>query len=230
MEKRDRSKIIKGNEHILEMIKDADKVWVSTDWHYVKYDKATGHISVREEMPDIMKACSVIGENDLWIYLGDLIDSEIQSRSHIDVLDKFVKARHRVLLLGNNDRFKSYADWFDEVACTIMLPEEKTILTHCPIPNTERINIHGHIHVGEPGYGRAGHYWDMYDITPDNHVNAFTYPFKPVLLSQLLKRKPKAFHQPTDNHGKPYTEQLVKMTEYEYSVLRAYYMKEGRLS
>ena len=229
MEKRTKQQIISGNDKILEMIKSSPRVWISTDWHYVKYDKQTKKIHVREEFDDIMKACSVIKPGDTWIYLGDLIDSEIQTTSHLDVIQRHVNTDKRALLLGNNDRFKSYSNWFDVVACTIMLPEDNAILTHCPIMNYEKLNIHGHIHVGEPGYAKAGMYWDMYDIIPENHVNAFTYPFKPVLLSQLLKRKPKSFHQHADIKGKPYTADLIKNTVYEYDVLRAYYLKKGMI-
>lgn len=230
MDQRSKSAIIKSNDHILEMMNQSKRVWISTDWHYVKYDKVTHKISVRQEFNDIMKACSVIKPDDMWIYLGDLIDSEIQTTSHLDVIDKYVATDKRVLLLGNNDRFESYANWFTETVHTVMLPEQHVILTHCPILNTEKLNIHGHIHVGEPGYGSAGKYWGMYDIVPDNHVNAFTYPFKPVLLETLLKRKPKQFVQEADIKGKPYTQDLIKKTEHEYSVLRAYYASKGMLN
>ena len=224
MERRTKKEVISGNDKVLQMMKDAKHIWVSTDWHYVKYDKQTKKIYVRDEFNDIMKACSVIQPDDLWIYLGDIIDSEIQTTSHIDMINRYINTKNRVLLLGNNDRFSSYDNWFTVVCNTILMPEERVVITHCPIDNHEKINIHGHIHVGEPGYGSAGKYWEMYDIIPENHVNAFTYPFKPIQLKDIMKKKPKAFVQDAEGlHGKPYTFDLVHNEEYEYRTLCNHY-------
>lgn len=222
-----KQEIIKRNDRIIKMISEAKTVWISTDWHYVKFDKKTHDIYVRDEFDDIMKACNVIKPDDVWIYLGDLIDSEIQKSSYLDCIDTYVRTKKRILLLGNNDRYKSYSHWFQETAYAILLPDKQVVLSHCPILNYEKLNIHGHIHVGEPGYGSAGKYWGMYDVAPDNHVNAFTYPFKPVTLASMLKKKPKAFVQEADIPGKPYTRDLLKETVREYQILHAHYGKDG---
>ena len=141
MERRTQKEVTSGNDKVLQMMKDAKRIWVSTDWHYVKYDKQTKKIYVRDEFHDIMKACSVIQPDDMWIYLGDIIDSEIQTTSHIDMINRYINTKNRVLLLGNNDRFKSYDNWFTVVCNTILMPEERVVITHCPIDNHEKINI-----------------------------------------------------------------------------------------
>ena len=217
-----KDKVCSTNDEILKLIEESPKVWVSTDWHAVKYDKKTGEISKRAEYDDIKKACSVIGPDDLWIYLGDIIDSEIQRKETLTEVIRFVKTDKRILLLGNNDRFPSYDKWFTYTVNTILLPEKHVVLTHCPIPNDERLNIHGHLHVRE--YDRPGAYWGMYGIEPGNHVNAFTWPHKPVLLGTLIRKKPNPFvqHFP-EMHGKPYTRNLVNNEIRDYKILRAYY-------
>ena len=71
-------------------------------------------------------------------------------------------------------------------------------------------------------------YWEIYNVVPDNHVNAFTYPFKPILLSKLIATKPSALVQKATINSKPYTDQLVKNEIREYQILRAYYLKENK--
>lgn len=219
-------RMIKENDAIIKMIQDAPTTWISTDWHAVKFDKQTKAISKREEYDAIKKACSVIKPDDVWIYLGDIIDSEIQRKETITEVLDCVNTEKRILLLGNNDRFESYDKWFTYVENVILLPEDHAVLSHCPIPNDEKINIHGHIHVHEPGYGTAGAYWKMYDIDPGNHVNAFTYPHKPVSLEALLKRKPSCYVQRIQGmRGKPYTQDLVNNEIHDYEILRKHYDK-----
>ena len=68
--------------------------------------------------------------------------------------------------------------------------------------------------------------YDMYDIDPDTHVNAFTYPHKPVSLEVLLKRKPSCYVQRIQGmRGKPYTQDLVNNEIHDYDVLRKHYDK-----
>jgi calcineurin-like phosphoesterase family protein len=203
-------------------------VWVSTDWHAVKFDKQTHAIGKRDEYDAIRKACSVINPDDVWLYLGDLIDSEVQKKAYLDELLSCIKTDNRILLLGNNDRWDDYSKWFTFVENTILMPDKRVVITHCPIPNKERINIHGHIHVHEPGYGTAGAYWRMYDIEPGNHVNAFTYPHTPILLDAIIKRKPSCFVQKIPGmRGKPYTQDLVNNEIRDYQVLGEHYDREG---
>lgn len=217
-------RLYKDNDAIIRMIDEAPKVWVSTDWHAVKFNKQTHETGKRDEYDDIMKACSCIGMNDVWIYLGDIIDSEIQRKETITEVLSCIKTDKKILLLGNNDRFDSYDQWFTYTMNTILLPDRHVVITHCPIPNDERINIHGHIHVHEPGYGTAGAYWGMYDIKPDNHVNAFTYPHKPILLEQIIRRKPSCYVQKIKGmRGKPYTQNLIDNEIRDYKILKEHY-------
>lgn len=217
--------LCKENDAILELMK-GKRVWVSTDWHAVKFDKQTHDIGKRDEYDDIKRSCHVIKPDDVWLYLGDLIDSEVQKKSYIDELLDCVHTENRILLLGNNDRWTDYTKWFKFVENTILMPEERVVITHCPIPNDERINIHGHLHVKE--YDIPGAYWDMYKIKMGNHVNAFTWPHKPVLLSTIMKWKPNPFYQDIPGmRGKPYTQDLINNEIRDYQVLREHYDREG---
>lgn len=219
--------IIEKNNKALGLIRNAKTVWISTDWHAIKYNKQTAEISPRKELKIIQRNCSCIKEDDLWIFLGDIMDSEVEKKSYIDAVLSCVNTDNKILLLGNNDRYESYDKWFTVVVNTILIPEDRVVMTHCPITNSELINIHGHIHFGEPGYGSAGMYWGMYGIKPSNHVNAFTYPFKPVSLQSLIKRTPKAYEQENTINAKPFTRQLVTDEIHDYKILRNYYDKLG---
>ena len=220
--KKNKIQLIKENDAILAMIQSGSKVWVSTDWHAVKFDKKTHEIAKRKEYDDLRKACSVIGPDDVWIFLGDMIDSEVQKKAYITELLDCIKTDKRILLLGNNDRWEDYSKWFTYVANTILIPDKHVVLTHCPIPNDERINIHGHLHVRE--YDIPGAYWEMYNIKPGNHVNAFTWPHKPVLLSTLIKRRPNPYVQHIPGmRGKPYTQDLVNNEIRDYKILKEHY-------
>lgn len=217
------------NDAILAMISSGTHVWVSTDWHAVKWDKKTHEIYKRPEYDDIMKKLRCITPDDVFIYLGDIIDSEITSAKYIDEIMKHVNTEKRILVLGNNDRQdpEYYGRWFTYVVNVILLPEERVVLSHCPIDTKEKIVIHGHVHEEkhklEPGYTWAGHYWDTYSIQTRNHVNAFTYPHHPIELSVLMRRKPNPFVQHVGGVNKPYTADLVQQEHHDYKILREYY-------
>ena len=227
--------LCKHNDACVEMIHASKKVWLSTDWHAIKFNKETTEITKRAEYDAIQKACSVIKPEDCWIYLGDLMDSEIESHRELDELLDCVNTQNRILILGNNDRFpgRDYEKWFQQVMNTVLLPEERVVITHIPIINDERINIHGHLHATkrgvEPGYTRTSFFWskDGYGVPFKNHVNIYTYPHVPVLLSVAMKRKPEVFWDDPIGRIKPYTRDLLDAETRDYRILRKHYDRLG---
>lgn len=87
------------------------------------------------QIATINKTC---GKNDTLVILGDV--------GNIECVKK-LKAKKKILILGNHDRGASYyANVFDEVYTGPVIIAEKLILTHEPIDFPYAVNIHGHDH------------------------------------------------------------------------------------
>lgn len=87
------------------------------------------------QITTINKTC---GKNDTLVILGDV--------GNIECVKK-LKAKKKILILGNHDRGASYyTNVFDEVYTGPVIIAEKLILTHEPIDFPYAVNIHGHDH------------------------------------------------------------------------------------
>ena len=87
------------------------------------------------QIASINKTC---GKNDTLVILGDV--------GNIECVKK-LKAKKKILILGNHDRGASYyATVFDEVYTGPVIIAEKLILSHEPIDFPYAANIHGHDH------------------------------------------------------------------------------------
>lgn len=87
------------------------------------------------QIETINKTC---GKNDTLVILGDV--------GNIECVKK-LKAKKKILILGNHDRGASYyANVFDEVYTGPVIIAEKLILSHEPIDFPYAANIHGHDH------------------------------------------------------------------------------------
>lgn len=87
------------------------------------------------QIATINKTC---GKNDTLVILGDV--------GNIEYVRK-LKAKKKILILGNHDRGASYyADVFDEVYAGPVIIAERLILSHEPIDFPYAVNIHGHDH------------------------------------------------------------------------------------
>ena len=141
------------------------KIYLSTDWHVVKYEKDTGRTWIRPDIDLIKKNLQVIKEGDTFIFLGDLQDSEVSDITIVrDVIKSIHKGVHKILIRGNNDIFgdllytKHFG--FDEVLWGEILEIDNTriLLSHTSVDLLglpDIYNIHGHIH--RPGV-------NVYDI------------------------------------------------------------------
>ena len=87
------------------------------------------------QITTINKTC---GRNDTLVILGDVGDIACVKK---------LKAKKKILILGNHDRGASYyVNVFDEVYAGPVIIAERLILTHEPIDFPYAINIHGHDH------------------------------------------------------------------------------------
>ena len=109
------------------------------------------------QIATINKTC---GKNDTLVILGDV--------GNIECVKK-LKAKKKILILGNHDRGASYyADVFDEVYTGPVIIAEKLILTHEPIDFPYAVNIHGHDHAGTKRKGHLNICADAISYTPIN--------------------------------------------------------------
>ena len=73
---------------INETIKNGGRIWLTTDWHLITFNKETDTISKRSNYDNIVETYSQIPENDLIINLGDLMDAEVEDPFYLDMLKK----------------------------------------------------------------------------------------------------------------------------------------------
>ena len=168
---------------INETIKNGGRIWLTTDWHLITFNKETGAISKRSNHDQIIETFSKIPENDLIINLGDLIDSEVEDNFYLDMLKKDlskIKA-YKILVRGNNDIFPN-AFYTETLGIDVFVDGNsflyKDILfSHACEENNVRINVHGHSHFS----------CRYYLIKPTNQVDIFNVDRTPILLSDIDK-------------------------------------------
>lgn len=94
-----------------------------------------------EEQLDLINY--IVKRPDTFICLGDVGDPEFARR---------IKAKRKVLILGNHDRRGDYKDVFDEIYEGPLFISDRILLSHEPVRGLSWcLNIHGHEHSGEKG-------------------------------------------------------------------------------
>ena len=117
------------------------------------------------QITTINKTC---GKNDTLVILGDVGDIECVKK---------LKAKKKILILGNHDRGASYyVNVFDEVYAGPVIIAERLILTHEPIDFPYAINIHGHDH------SNHGFKDGLHINCCAEHIN-----YTPICLSNIVK-------------------------------------------
>ena len=117
------------------------------------------------QIATINKTC---GKNDTLVILGDV--------GNIEYVRK-LKAKKKILILGNHDQGASYyATVFDEVYTGPVIIAEKLILTHEPIDFPYAVNIHGHDH------SNHGFKDGLHINCCAEHIN-----YTPICLSHIVK-------------------------------------------
>lgn len=178
-----KGKPVKVVESIGFKIPTSGDLWISTDWHFYK-NKDNTKFKVNPNIDKILnnyKKC--VKSNDTFIFLGDLYDARtIFDMKLVPKIFDIKKLKgHKIMIKGNHDvnTTQFYLDLgFDEVY-------EKTynigniVFSHEPVEvNSDKINIHGHIHFSET-------YWGM---EATNHLDAYIehYNFKPVKINDII--------------------------------------------
>jgi calcineurin-like phosphoesterase family protein len=138
------------NAYINNFEKNGHDIWVMTDWHLYKRDKKGGlTCHKRSDYDRIKSAVEKIPEDDLLIFLGDIVDGECTNSNEVKKFFKDVKC-NRIICLGNNDLY--HYNTYREMGFRYVLHAfeyKRIVFSHYPIKNTGLYNIHGHLHSTE---------------------------------------------------------------------------------
>lgn len=131
-------------------LKQGHDVWIMTDCHFIRYNKDTGEISDnpnKNKVIDVAK--KTIKHDDLLIYLGDLIDGEVEKKEELSHIINSIPGM-KVLVRGNNDLFPD--EWYLKHGFAFVTPKfiwDDILFAHRPQDNQNKLNIHGHVHCQE---------------------------------------------------------------------------------
>lgn len=166
-------------------IHDIDKKnpWVSADYHLLK-DLIKGDESMAMTEKIIATHNKYVKPNDLFLFLGDISESELYDQANKKYLGKLIELCKRlngikIMIIGNNDSAptKFYKECgFIEVYENPVLTS-KYVFSHGPVyVDKGIINVHGHIH-GSKSYWGVDH---------NDHVDAYLGLYgQPVKLNDL---------------------------------------------
>lgn len=183
-------------------IKNKHRVLCATDWHlWTIIEKGKLKCKKRSDFEEVVKnANEALSEDDLLIYLGDLVDGEFQDSDELKSILKTIPG-HKILVLGNNDLFSSSfykSCGFDYVVESFVW--SNIIFTHIPIKNDNQYNIHGHIHNYKTYYI---HYTNQIDVAFLNGrkvpVDLLEVIASQKRYSKLIKEQPEYFDEGYEN-------------------------------
>lgn len=143
--------------------------WVSTDYHLLKeLRKAEGTLEFTRKILEMHNA--VVKPNDLFLFLGDLSESEFFTENDLEAQRKLIETCRllhgkKIMIIGNNDvcneEFLKKCGFIEVYKDPVML--KGFCLSHGPIVTKPGvINLHGHIHGNK-------NYW----IDHEDHIDAF---------------------------------------------------------
>ena len=147
------------SDEVIDYIDSHNKVYISSDYHITRpWRRRAG---IPEKITEAHN--KVVTNDDILIILGDLTDPEFPMKPD-DFVSYFQRLKgDKILILGNNDTLPSRV--YSEAGFKYVLPNldyKGIILSHLPY-DTDRLNIHGHIH-------NDSYY---YDVEVRNHRNIF---------------------------------------------------------
>lgn len=190
----------KGNKSYLPLKKDSlmskiEKInpWISADYHLLR-DLTKGDVSCAKTEEIIKMHNKYVKPNDVFLFLGDISESEVFDQFNIKYIKKLIEMCKRlngikILIKGNNDigsnsiyKKCGFVEIYDDPIIT-----DKHIFSHGPVTTYNKIiNVHGHIHGNKT-------YWD---IDPKDHIDVYYGLYgKPMKLSELDKYKTMAEYQ-----------------------------------
>ena len=123
---------------------ETGSVYILSDLHFDDHDcklMDPDWITPEEQIAIIN---NLVQKSDAFVCLGDVGKAEYVSQ---------IKARKKVLLLGNHDAKGAYSTCFDEMYTGTLFIAEKILLSHEPVYGLPWcLNIHGHDHNGIEAY------------------------------------------------------------------------------
>lgn len=148
---------------------ETGSVYILSDTHFADADcklMSPDWIDPEEQVRIINSMCH---KNDTFLCLGD-----VGSREYA----KQIRARHKVLILGNHDRKSDYRDIFDEIYDGPLFVSDRILLSHEPVSLPFALNIHGHDHNNMEIY-----------LEDCKHINlaANVCGYTPINLGKLIK-------------------------------------------
>lgn len=168
---------------IKKAISSGHKVYLGGDWHLWRFDKNKKKVYQRSDFQSIINAYNnKVTDDDVFIYLGDLIDGECDSQKNElgAVLDSL--KGQRVFVRGNNDLFPD--EFYKQHGFKYVTPKfvyDDMLFTHIPESHNHKLNVHAHIH-------NSRRYWIQFYKMID--VAACDGRKKPVELDAVIKEYP----------------------------------------
>lgn len=145
-------------------------VYILSDLHFADADCKLMDLNWIEPEEQIKIINDMVMKNDTFICLGDVGTAKYLSE---------IKARKKILLLGNHDTRGAYMEYFDEIYTGPLFIADKILLSHEPIYGLPWcLNIHGHDHSNVEPY-----------MEGCKHLNlaANVCNYQPVNLGKLIK-------------------------------------------
>lgn len=149
---------------------ETGSVYILSDPHFGDSDCKLMDPGWIEPEEQVARINALVMKNDTFVCLGDVGDASFV---------KQIRARKKILLLGNHDKKKDYKGLFDEIYDGPLLIEEKILLSHEPVYGLPWcLNIHGHDHSNIESYKEGC-----------KHLNlaANVCGYTPVSLGKLIK-------------------------------------------
>ena len=149
---------------------DGGSIYILSDLHFDDFDcklMDPTWITPQEQIDIINK---MIMKNDTFLCLGDVGCADYV---------KAIKAKKKILILGNHDSKAAYKNCFDEIYTGPLFIAEKILLSHEPLYGLLWcLNIHGHDHNNVESYKEGC-----------KHINlaANVCGYTPVNLGKLIK-------------------------------------------
>ncbi|MBR2038086.1 MAG: hypothetical protein IKA09_10240 [Lachnospiraceae bacterium] len=145
-------------------------VYILSDLHFDDHDcklMDSNWITPKEQIEIIN---SKVNKSDTFVCLGDVGKADYVAE---------IKARKKILLLGNHDAKGAYNGYFDEIYKGPLFVAEKILLSHEPVYGLPWcLNIHGHDHSGMEDYRKDCKYLNL---------AANVCGYTPVSLGKIIK-------------------------------------------
>ena len=153
---------ITHNKKLNTLIKNADTVYVTGDWHLWGAGK-DGIFKKGARFETTISELKKLKPNDFLIFIGDLVNDEFEDKKALQQVLDLIKCKS-VIVLGNNDIMDMdfYNKNFDFVVEAFQY--EDILFSHFPIPGlTKDFNIHGHIHDSNTYWEHCPRNYNIFD-------------------------------------------------------------------